>query len=132
MGTIKDLIDLTTQLVNSVKDRKIASELNAIQTLILELQKEQAGLHESNIELREEKLSYKEKIQKLEAEIEKLKTLPISVPNDIPFCPNCSTASKPFYMRPVPVDFIQMLDATHECPKCKYNTKIKPFNRNLR
>jgi len=62
MGTIKDLVDLTTQLANNVQDRKIASELNAIQSLILKLQSEQAILHETNIELREERLSLKERI----------------------------------------------------------------------
>ena len=65
MGTIKDLVDLVTQLANSVQDRKIASELNAIQSLILKLQAEQATLHEANVELREERLSLKEQIQQL-------------------------------------------------------------------
>jgi hypothetical protein len=38
MGTIKDLVDLTTQLANSMEDRRVASELNAIQSLILNVQ----------------------------------------------------------------------------------------------
>lgn len=38
MGKIKDIVDLSTQLANSVQDRKIASELNQIQSLILVLQ----------------------------------------------------------------------------------------------
>ena len=117
MGTIKDLVDLTTQLANSVKDRKIATELNDIQSLILQLQSEQAALHEANIELREERLTLKEQIQKL-------KSASISAPDGVPTCPNCSTVSKPFYMRPVASDFVYILNATHECPKCKYNTKI--------
>ena len=124
MGTIKDLVDLSTQLANSVEDRKIAAELNAIQSLILQLQSEQAGLHETNIELREERLSLKETIQELEAEIKELKSASILAPKGVPTCPNCSTASKPFFMRPVAIDFVHILNATHECPKCKYNTKI--------
>lgn len=124
MGTIKDLVDLTTQLANSIQDRKIASELNAIQSLILQLQSEQASLHEANINLRDERLSLKEQIQELGAEIEELKSASISVPSDVPTCPNCSTVSKPFYMRPVASDFVDILNATHECPKCEYNIKI--------
>lgn len=124
MGTIKDLVDLTTQLANSVEDRKIAIELNAIQSLILQLQSEQADLHAANIELREESLSLKEKIQELETEIKELKSATVSAPEGAPVCPNCSTSSKPLYMRPVASDFVHILNATHECPKCQYNTKI--------
>ena len=124
MGTIKDLVDLITQLSNSVKDRKIASELNAIQSLIITLQSEQASLHEANIVLREERLSLRERIQELEAEVEELKSASVSGPSGVPTCPNCSTVSKPFYMRPVASDFVYLLNATHECPKCKYNTKF--------
>ena len=124
MGTIKDLVDLTTQLANTVEDRKIASELNSIQTLILKLQAEQATLHETNIELREEHLSLKERIHELETTIYELQSAPSSTMSDTPAYPNCSTMSKPFFMRPVPEDFVKILNATHECPKCEYNTKI--------
>lgn len=121
MGTIKDLVDLTTQLSNSVKDRKIASELNAIQSLTLQLQSEQATLHETNIQMREERLELKEKIQELEAEIARLKSTGVAGPGDVPTCPNCSTGSKPYYMRPIPKDFVSAMNATHECPKCQYS-----------
>ena len=123
MGTVKDLVDLTTQLASSVQDRKIASELNAIQSLILQLQSEQASLHEANIQMREERLSLKERIQELEAEIATQKSTGIAGPDDVPICPNCSTESKPFYMRPVAKNFVRMLNATHECPQCEYRTK---------
>ena len=95
MGSIKDLVDLTTQLANSVQDRKIASELNAIQSLILRLQSEQATLHEANTELREERLTLKERVQELEAEVERLKSASGVGPRGVPTCPNCSTASWP-------------------------------------
>jgi len=124
MGTIKDLVDLTTQLANSVQDRKIASELNAIQSLILKLQSEQATLHETNIQLREERLALKERVQELEAEVERLQSASAIGPSGDPTCPNCSTASKPFYMRTLPRDFVSIMDVTHECPKCNYTTKI--------
>ena len=71
MGTIKDLVDLTSQLANSVNDRKIASELNNIQTLLLQFQSEQAELHEKNIQLREEILSKKRTIEKLKNQLKK-------------------------------------------------------------
>jgi len=45
MGAIKDIIDLCTQLSNSLQDRQIAAELNQIQSLILQLQSEHAELH---------------------------------------------------------------------------------------
>jgi len=120
MGTIKDLVDLTTQLANSVKDRKIASELNAISSLILKLQSEQTTLHDANIEMREERLSLKERIAELEAEIARLKTQAPVGPAGVPTCPNCSTTSKPFYMSPVSPRLINILNATHECSSCKY------------
>lgn len=125
MGTIKDLVDLTTQLANSVQDRKIASELNAIQSLILKLQSEQATLHEANIQLREERFKLKERVQELEAEVQRLKSVSPAGPSGVPTCPNCSTASKPFYMRPVPRDFVSIMNATHECPKCTYTVNIE-------
>jgi hypothetical protein len=124
MGTIKDLVDLVTQLKNSVRDRKVATELNAIQSLILNLQTEQALLHEANIQLREERLSLKEQIQELKAKIAELSSAIVAGPSDVPICPNCSTNSKPFYMIPVARDFVSILNATHECPKCKYNTNV--------
>jgi len=124
VGTIKDLVDLVTQLSNSVKDRETASELREIQSLALKLQSEQVLLHESNMELREERQSLKDKIRSLEFKIEELSTAAVSAPSGIPTCPNCSTVSKPFYMRPVPPDFIDILNATYECPRCKYNTNI--------
>lgn len=125
VGAIKDLIDLVTQLSNSVQDRKFAAELNAVQSLILKLQAEQATLHGENIQLREEKLSREERIQKLEAKISELSSAAVAGPANVPKCPNCSTSSKPFYMRPVATNFVLFLNATHECPQCKYRTTHK-------
>ncbi len=122
MGTIKDLVDLVTQLSTSISDRKIAAELREVQNLALTLQSEQASLHEANMTLREERQELKEKIRSLEHKIEELSAVAIG-PSGVPACPNCSTVGRPFYMRPVPNDFIEIMDATHECPKCGYNTK---------
>ena len=125
MGTIKDLVDLATQLAKSVQDRKIVSELNAIQSLTLKLQSEQASLHEANVELREERLTLKEKIQTLEAEITRLKSSPAAGPTGVPTCPNCSTPSKPYYMTAVIPDFGEIMNASHECRKCGYHVKLE-------
>lgn len=125
MGAIKDVIDLLTQLTTRVQDRKLAAELNTIQSLILKLQGEHAALHETNIELREERLLLKERIQALESQIKEISSSSPAAPTDVPTCPNCSTNSKPFFMRPVPRDFVDIMSATHECPKCHYNMTIK-------
>jgi hypothetical protein len=120
MGNIKDIIDLTTQLANSVKDRKIASDLNDIQQLILALQSEQADLHEKNIKLREDKLDLNDRIQKLEKEIVILKTSKPQGPPDVPTCPNCSTGSKLVYMSPLPSQFVRITGSKYQCTACKY------------
>ena len=122
MGAIKDVVDLLTQLVSRIQDRKVAAELNTIQSLILNIQAEHAELHETNIKLSEERLSLRERIRVLEAQVAELSSASSARPSDVPTCPNCSTKAKPFYMRPVPRDFVSILNATHECPKCKYNS----------
>ena len=120
MGAIKDLIDLITQLANSKEGRKLASELLKIQQLVLALQSEQASLHETNIELREARTQDREKISAMEAKIQEPSAKTNTGPADVPTCPNCSSSSKPFYMRPVGRDFVDILNATHECPKCHF------------
>jgi hypothetical protein len=125
MGAIKDVVDLLTQLTNRVQDRKLASELKEIQLLILKIQAEHAELHETNIQLREDRLSLRERIQELETTVAELSSASPAGPSDAPTCPNCSTQSKPIYMSPVQRDFVSILNATHECPKCKYTTKTK-------
>lgn len=124
MGAIKDIIDLLTQLTNRVQDRKLAAELSTIQTLILKLQGEHADLHETNIQLREERLALTERIQELESSIKEMSSVPTAGSQSAPTCPNCSTNSRPFFMRPVPTDFVEIMNATHECPKCHYNTNL--------
>lgn len=124
MGAIKDLFDLVSKLANNVSDRKVASELNAIQSTIAAVQSEHATLHETNVELRETVLKLKERIQQLEAEKAKLVATPVAGPSDTPTCPNCSTATKPYFMSPVPPNFVRIMNATHECNSCNYNTRI--------
>jgi hypothetical protein len=66
MGAIKDIVDLTTQLNNSVQDRKLAAEILQIQMLILTVQKDDAELVSENLDL-------KKKIFELEKEIFSIK-----------------------------------------------------------
>ena len=120
MGTIKDLVDLTTQLANSVQDRQVAAELNNIQQLILQLQSEQAELHEKNMTLREEQLQLKERISVLEAE----RSAPVDGLGDVPICPNCSTKARPHYLSELPSTFRRQLGATHRCPQCDYTISV--------
>ena len=76
MGTIKDLVDLVTQLSNSVEDRKFAGELRQIQSMIGSIQSENATLHEQRIELmaknadlKDENASLKQRISILQQKI---------------------------------------------------------------
>ncbi len=123
MGAITDVVDLLTQLATRVKDRKLAGELNKIQSLILGIQSEHAEIHETNIKLREENLTLKERVHQLQAQLTEMSSARPIAPAGVPTCPNCSTKAQPFFMRPVPRDFVEILGATHECPRCKFNTK---------
>ena len=120
MGTIKDVVDLVMQLANRVKDRKVVAELNAIQALIINIQAEQSELHAANTALREERLALKARIQALESQIADLSSPVNGVPQGVPTCPNCSTASKPCFMSPLPDQFKTIMNATHRCPQCKF------------
>jgi septal ring factor EnvC (AmiA/AmiB activator) len=72
MGAIKDLVDLVTQLSNSVEDRKFASELRQIQGMIGGIQSEHAAMHEQRIELMTENASLKQTISSLEQKLVEL------------------------------------------------------------
>lgn len=73
MGTIKDLIDLVTQLTDSVKDRKFAAELREIQRMISNLQSEQAALYEQNFKLMADNKELTQTIYSLQQEIAECK-----------------------------------------------------------
>ncbi len=66
MGAIKDLTELVTRLVDSVKDRKFAAELREVQRMIASLQSEQAEAHEQRIALMTENAQLKQKIAAFE------------------------------------------------------------------
>ena len=41
----------------------------------------------------------------------------------IPICPNCSTNIKTTYLNPIPADFIEIENATHECVACGFKAR---------
>ncbi len=73
MGTIKDLVDLVTQLNSSVEDRKFTGELRQVQSMIGAIQSEHAEIHEQRISLMTENAELKQTIVSLKEEILALK-----------------------------------------------------------
>lgn len=73
MGTLKDISDLTTQLINSIKDRKASAELRELQRMIGTFQSEQAVLHENRLSLQSENAELKKKVASLEQSLMKHK-----------------------------------------------------------
>jgi len=43
---------------------------------------------------------------------------------DTPTCPNCSMVGRPFFLSPIPLDFQSLDNATHECTKCHWKTRV--------
>jgi regulator of replication initiation timing len=66
MGTIKDITDLTIDLINSTQDRKLTTKITAIQSLIASFQSEHFAVIEKNTELLMENFELKQKISELE------------------------------------------------------------------
>ena len=69
MGAVKDLVDLITQLSNSIEDRKFAAELRDIQGMIGGIQSEHAAMHEQRIELMTNNAELKQIIASLKGDI---------------------------------------------------------------
>jgi hypothetical protein len=69
MGAIKDVVDLITQLLNKVEDRRLAEELRGIQSMINNILSEHASIHEQRIELMTENAELKQKNAALELAI---------------------------------------------------------------
>ncbi len=69
MGTIKDIVDLTTQLADRVEDRKFATDLFQIIRLINTVQSDQTILIEKNHDLMSDKSQMEQTISSLKAKI---------------------------------------------------------------
>jgi len=72
MGAIKDVVDLTEKLANSVKDRKFAGDLLAIQRAIAALQTEHASIQEKDIELMGKNAELQQEVHRLQQKIQEL------------------------------------------------------------
>jgi len=91
------------------------------------LEKKYEAIEAENEKLKKENKELREKNQHLKRENDNLKTPPSEVHSQVqvPICPNCSTTGRPFYMSPVPKDFVEIENATHECTKCNYKRRIE-------
>jgi len=76
-------------------------------------------------DLRKDNEGLRDEIRRLNCQIEDLKAPSSATSPEGSTCPNCSTAGRPFYMSPVPTQFVAFENATHECSKCKYKTRIE-------
>jgi hypothetical protein len=117
MSTVKDIIDLVTQLSDNIQDRKVATELfniiliaNQIQSDMFELQKENLNLKKENQELTE-KLNNKNRITLFHKNL-------LWLENDKnPYCPSCyDTDHKLIHMH--------TFEGHYSCPKCAHYADI--------
>ena len=80
MGNIKDIVDLTRDLANSVEDRRFADDLFKIVDLVLAVKTDQSALEEENRQLEADNSKLRELNSSLEASIaeleEKISNLP--------------------------------------------------------
>ncbi len=83
MSTIKDIHDLITKLINSVKDRQFASEILQIQSLVSKIQSENIATQEKLGNCLSTNIELKQKVSELEKEITKLKENHIKEIKDI-------------------------------------------------
>ena len=103
MGTIKDITDLTRDLVNSVKDRKFIAKVTQIQNLIATLQSEHSTIIEKNADLLAENLDLKKKIEKHQSkeailakyDFDNRLGIRIHKINNSPFCNPCLLKNPP-------------------------------------
>ena len=75
-------------------------------------------------ELRKENENLRDEIKHLKDENENLKAPSSARPTQAPTCPNCSTTGRLVYMSPLPKDFVEHENATHECSHCQYKTRV--------
>ena len=73
MSTIRDIIELTSQLINNVKFRKFTAEISKIQSLISTLQSEQIETTNKISDISNENINLKSKNHKLNLENSNLK-----------------------------------------------------------
>lgn len=143
MGSAKDIIDLVTQLSDSIQDRKVAAELFKIIALANQLQSENSNLHSDNFKLQKEIMELKHhffELKKENQEIQQklddknLKTIfhadLLWLPDDDkPFCPTCyDSEHKLIHMhsfeRQDPRNNQVYKRPGLRCPKCRHVTDV--------
>jgi polyhydroxyalkanoate synthesis regulator phasin len=72
MGAIKDIVDLATQLSESVQNRKFSADLMEIIRLINTIQGDQVRLTEDNLQLMSNKVALERTISSFESDIARL------------------------------------------------------------
>lgn len=143
MGTAKDIIDLVTQLSDSIQDRKVAAELFKIISLTNQLQSENADLQAENFKLQKESMELNHKFFELKKENQELqqklndKNLKTIFHENLlwlsddpnPYCPAChESENKQIHM--VKSQYHDIVNnkviykPAYKCPKCKYMAKI--------
>jgi hypothetical protein len=71
-------------------------------------------------ELRKENQDLRDEIHRIKCENENLKAPSSATSTQAPPCPNCSTTGRPFYMSPIPKEFVKFENVTHQCSRCNY------------
>ncbi len=72
MSTIKEIIDLATQLSNKIEDRKFAGEVREILKMAGNLQSEHSEIHEKNFKLMQENAELRKEIIALQQQKEQV------------------------------------------------------------
>ncbi len=136
MGTAKDIIDLVTQLSDSIKDRKVASELFKIISLVNQLQSENTDLREKYFESQSQILQLQKEKQEIQQKLDD-KNLKIIfhanllwlLDDEQPYCPTCYDSDhKLIHMHNFDSPYFAN-DAIHtksvlKCPKCNHIAEI--------
>lgn len=76
-------------------------------------------------QLRKENDNLRDEINVLKKKVEELSSQAVQPSPDIPACPNCSTTERKTFMSPIPKDFVEIEDTTHECPQCGLKIKVE-------
>ena len=76
-------------------------------------------------QLRKENADLREKIDGLKKKVQELSAQSIQSSINVPDCPNCSTTERKVFMNPIPKDFVEVENATHECPSCGFKMIAK-------
>jgi hypothetical protein len=137
MGTIKDIVDLVTQLSKNVQDRTVATELLNIISIANQIQSDMFELQKENLDLKKEISDLETKNQELNVQLNNKNQETIFHSNllwkpddEYPYCPTCyESENKLIHMQPWDAPYTETGGAIRtkprlKCPKCNHNTEI--------